>query len=82
MASISNSISASKTIREFLASYKEGYDIKIGTGDGTLIYNVDVIWDGGNYYIAYTTASDGTTVIIKSLDGVLPIQLVKQTTST
>lgn len=84
MPSISNSISASKTIREFLASYKEGYSIYMGELE-TPIYNVDVIWDGGNYYIAYTNNevdNDTGPIIIQSLDKVLPIQVVKQTTET
>ncbi len=84
MPSISNSISASKTIREFLASYKEGYDIYItGPIEAIQIYNVDIVWDGGNYYITYTQEDNSdATIYIESLDKVLPMHLEKQTTST
>ena len=82
MGNFSNTINTSKTIREFLTSYKDSHTIKITLPSGssgtalTQIYNVDVIWDGGNYYIAYTTSNTSTDIVIAALDSVLPISLV------
>lgn len=74
--SFSTTISSSKTIREFLNSKKTDNYIKIKIGSTeTYVYNVDVIWDGGEYYIAYTTSTTGADIVIASLDSVLPITL-------
>ena len=61
MANKSQNLSALKTIREFLDSQLvDGAKIYIKSSDGsdeTLIENIDVIWDGTNYYLSYTTTT-------------------------
>jgi len=83
MANISSSISTPKTIRDLLISYKEtNYEIGITrNGTGSRAYNVDVIWDGNNYYIAYNLTDDENTVIIESLASVLPITISQPATT-
>ena len=72
MAVISTNISTAKTIRDFLKSNSEKIKV-IKSGENPL-YNVDVIWDGANYYLSYTTEND-PTIIINTLDSMLPLAI-------
>ena len=73
MAVISTNIGTAKTIRDFLTNNSE----KINTikRDTSILYNVDVIWDGANYYLSYTTTDDSKDIIIAALDTMLPLTI-------
>lgn len=75
--SISANISSAKTIRDYLDSItdKANTAIKITTGTNTTtdLYNVDLTWDGQNYYILGTATQDDTQIKIYKLDNVLPL---------
>ena len=77
MANKSVNLSESKTIREFLNSnLTEDTKLQI-TIDGNLVdvAEVDVIWDGSNYYLSYKTSESEATNIV-DLDTVLPFKIV------
>lgn len=84
MANKVNNFDVSKTVREFLSNRltdnKTLYINKAGLNNTPVfqqVYNVDVIWDGGSYYLAYTIEdTDAAEVYINQLDMVLPAKLV------
>ena len=68
-----SNIKETKTIREFLGAKADKIE-SIKSGENPL-YNVDVIWDGANYYLAFTTENDTDLVVIQSLDSMLPLAI-------
>ena len=84
MANLSTSIGTAKTIREYLSGYQNLSSIKITLNSvETQVYQVDVIWDGGQYYIAYSTSASATVAdTICILDNVLPIKLTQAAPTT
>lgn len=72
MAVVSTNIGTAKTIRDFLKSNSDKIEV-IKSGANPL-YNVDVIWDGANYYLSYTTEND-ETIVINTLDSMLPLAI-------
>ena len=78
---ISDSINNQKNIREFLAEQlnaKKNQVLYLEAGsDGVSrpVYDVDVLWDGTNYYITYRTKSEPNQIYIKDLDSVLPLAI-------
>lgn len=73
MAVVSTNIGTAKTIRDFLKNNSDKIE-SIESGANTL-YNVDVIWDGANYYLSYTTTNDGNVITIAVLDTMLPLTI-------
>lgn len=72
MAVVSTNIGTAKTIRDFLTNNSDKINtIKSGTNT---LNNVDVIWDGANYYLSYTTTNDNE-VVIEALDNMLPLTI-------
>ena len=39
------------------------------------VYDVDVIWDGGSYYLAYTESPGSSVIHVTHLDIVLPAKI-------
>ena len=84
--SISANINTAKTIRDYLGSIdQQKYDVEVtittGTSSTTLT-NVDLTWDGQNYYILgniQTGEAPSVTVApetsIYKLDNVLPLKV-------
>lgn len=80
---MANNFTAAKTIRDFLATnLANAAGIEI-TLDSTLtsVNNVDVIWDGSNYYLSYSIGSNPAITIV-DLDSVLPIVITPASTAT
>ena len=80
---MANNFTTAKTIRDFLATnLANAEEIKITLGSTpTSVNNIDVIWDGSNYYLSYST--DTTAINIVDLDSVLPIVITpKDSTAT
>jgi hypothetical protein len=85
MANIVSNFEESKTIRDFLSAYLKNKDDKIlsintaGLGKDPKfqkVYNIDLIWDGGSYYLAYTESEAVDAPIkIDHLDMVLPAKI-------
>lgn len=73
MAVVSTNIGTAKTIRDFLKSNSEKIKtIKSGTNT---LYDVDVIWDGANYYLSYTATEGSKEITIAALDTMLPLTI-------
>ena len=77
MANKSVTLSESKTIREFLNSnLVENTQLKITINSELVgVTEVDVIWDGSNYYLSYKL-SESDDINIVDLDTVLPFKIV------
>ena len=85
MANIVSNLDESKTIRDFLSAYLKNKDEKIlsinvaGLDKEPVfqkVYNIDLIWDGGSYYLAYTESEAVDAPIqITHLDMVLPAKI-------
>lgn len=73
MAVVSTNIGTAKTIRDFLKNNSDKIE-SIKSGTNTL-HNVDVIWDGANYYLSYTTTEDSGEITIAVLDTMLPLTI-------
>ena len=85
MAIKSEKLNTSRTIRDFLnENLVEGVVValnEITPPAGGAIQDIDVIWDGSNYYIAYRTTAGGA-ITIADLDSVLPITITPKTDTT
>ena len=80
---MANNFTTAKTIRDFLATnLANAAEIKI-TLDSELesVKNIDVIWDGSNYYLSYSLENNSAITIV-DLDSVLPIVITPNTTET
>lgn len=82
MANKSSSINTQKTVREFLLNglgdNKFLYINKAGLDkepEYQQVYDVDVIWDGGSYYLAYKESPGSSVTCITHLDIVLPAKI-------
>ena len=85
MSNIVSNFEESKTIRDFLSAYLKNKDEKIlsinvaGLDKEPVfqkVYNIDLIWDGGSYYLAYTeNEAVNAPIHITHLDMVLPAKI-------
>jgi hypothetical protein len=82
MANKAENFSNQKTVREFLNRCLTGetylYINTAGLDKEPVyqkVYNVDVIWDGGSYYLSYTMEDGAGTVYVTHLDMVMPIKV-------
>ena len=80
MAVISANIGMAKTIRDFLTSNSDkiaSIQSNLGGNSATTLENVDVIWDGANYYLSYTipTNNNDNIITIAELDKTLPLTI-------
>lgn len=76
--SISANIESAKTIRDYLGSLNDPTKTVTVVGDGNIdLDNVDLTWDGQNYYILGTTtdAQGVTTTKVYKLDSILPLTI-------
>lgn len=86
--SISANINNAKTIRDYLGSIDQQQNtvevtITATNGDSptTTLTNVDLTWDGQNYYILGTSiAGKVSTTKVYKLDDVLPLTIVVTST--
>ena len=79
--SISANINTAKTIRDYLASIDQQtkevtVTITTGASSTTDLTDVDLTWDGQNYYILGTsTEGNVSTTTVYKLDDVLPLSI-------
>ena len=71
-----------KTIRDFLSETLGDYVVQL-QDEQTVLYNVDLLWNGQEYLIAYTDSpdDDNQPITINLLTNILPIKLVTPTTT-
>ena len=80
---MASNFTTAKTIRDFLATNLANADkIEITLdSDLTSVNNIDVIWDGSNYYLSYSIG-DNSAITIVDLDSVLPIVITPASATT
>ena len=81
MANKNSNLGTQVTLRGFLnEKINETTGLQITLNDkSTPVYDVNVIWDGNDYYIAYTTESDGAADTLQRVEDVLPFNFVTTT---
>lgn len=73
MAYVADNIESQKSVREYLNSMLSSGQLYITTSEGEMpVLNVDVIWNGFNYYLAYQLANNDNYYIV-TFDEVLPL---------
>ena len=79
MGNISSNIGTAQTLRQFIGSFSDG---TISAKDNKLsgATDVNVIWDGDSYYIAYKNSANN--YVIDDITGYLPITITPASTTT
>ena len=81
MSTFDQNIGTAITIRDFLSAKKDVAGatmmVTIGTEEKA-VTNVNVVWDGGEYYITYT---DNNATVINKFDNVLPAKIIVENTA-
>jgi hypothetical protein len=89
MANEASNITTQRTIRDYISSKLEnnnsstgqnGVGLKITLSSALVeVYEVDLIWNGQEYLIAYKVSEDDSFPIIRKLNDVLPISFYNTT---
>lgn len=85
MANKNSNLGTQITLRGFLnekINETTGLQITLINDEPTPVYDVNVIWDGNDYYIAYTTEPDGAADTLQRVEDVLPFKFVTATDSS
>ena len=79
MGNISSNIGTAQTLRQFIGSFAGG---TISAKDNKLsgATDVNVIWDGDSYYIAYKNSANN--YVIDDITGYLPLTITPASTTT
>ena len=76
--------SLGKSIRDYLQSWDEKAEKVIITVDGgeVEVDNIQLVWEGSEYYMVYEEASTTGVTKIRNLDNCLPITIIPTATTS